>query len=291
MSAGLCIGELGRIAAPSREDFRARYLRRREPIVLRGAASVWPATSKWSLKALAARFHDRRVYVQQLDANHVTRYESGKRRQIAFGEFCVGLQATPPAPYYLVLANMLTSKSWLARFESPMFPELMADVNVPDLVPLSRVFEMNLWIGSAGTTSNLHFDPFDNLLAVVSGRKCVRIFSPNQSRRTHLDSALAAQNPLHSPIDVMADSSDRYPEAAGLRYRTAVLEPGDILYMPAGYWHHVVTEETSIAVNVWWRDSRRLLEQFGTPLRRNTLWFIKQKLMPRARKLGDAGAR
>ena len=42
-----------------------------------------------------------------------------------------------------------------------------------------------------------------------------------------------------------------YTEPPLAQWRLANLGPGDLLYLPRGWWHYVVSEPHSVMTNVW----------------------------------------
>lgn len=70
------------------------------------------------------------------------------------------------------------------------------------------------------------------------------LFAPDQTdRRYPLESAVN-----QSPVDIHAPDLDRYPRFAAAELQTATLQPGETVFVPAGWWHTALTEETSIGV-------------------------------------------
>ncbi len=112
-----------------------------------------------------------------------------------------------------------------------------------------------------GAVTRLHFDQVDNLFLQLSGRKTFRIFDPAQA--THLD-----PYPLHHPLDRSARAElrapGRSPRLSGAVGAEVTLGPGDLLYLPAYWWHEVVTCDApagglTASVNFWFSVHDRLM--------------------------------
>ena len=108
---------------------------------------------------------------------------------------------------------------------------------------------INVWIGPAGTVSDLHTDPMDNLLCQVVGSKRVLLLAPAQGAR------------LQAHEGPMANTATADPEAAevaatlaqqGATLLSAVVGPGEVLFIPKGWWHHVRSLTPSISLSFWW---------------------------------------
>lgn len=87
--------------------------------------------------------------------------------------------------------------------------------------------------------------------AQVVGRKYVRLYAPQ-----HTASLYPFQEGLttnSSQVDVDAPDPARFPLATGLPYVDCLLEPGQMLYIPPGWWHYVKALSVSFSVSYWWR--------------------------------------
>jgi hypothetical protein len=112
-----------------------------------------------------------------------------------------------------------------------------------------------LWIGNGSQTAT-HYDGSTNLACVVAGQRRFTLFPPDQVGNLYigpLDRTLAG--PPASMVDPLAPDLDRYPryaEALG-HALVADLGPGDALFIPAIWWHHVQAFGTlNVLCNYWW---------------------------------------
>jgi hypothetical protein len=128
-----------------------------------------------------------------------------------------------------------------------------ADANRLDLAANNAT--PRLWIGNAVRVAT-HFDASANVAAVVAGRRRFTLFPPTQAANMYvgpLDRTLAGP-PVSMPDPEVPDL-DRYPRfAEALRHAlVADLEPGDALFIPAIWWHHVrALDPVNVLVNYWW---------------------------------------
>ena len=116
----------------------------------------------------------------------------------------------------------------------------------------------SIWIGNRSRIP-AHQDVPDNLACVVAGRRRVTLFPPSQLENLYigpLDHTPAGQ--AVSLVDFHAPDHDRFPKfAEALRHaQVAELEPGDAVFIPSMWWHHMEgLEPFNVLVNYWWRQS------------------------------------
>lgn len=172
--------------------------------------------------------------------------------------------------------------AYLAQNE--LFQQVIKDIPIPHFcenhghdIGEGKLYHTMLWMGPMNTVSPLHFDPLDNLLMQVVGWKRVLLFPPDdQSDGTEEDDEnnngfptrrnVSNEPSWHyagingnqyntSAVDVENPDHSEYPnfkELAPTPYE-CILGPGDGLYIPKKWWHHVRSLEMSVSANVWWR--------------------------------------
>jgi hypothetical protein len=129
--------------------------------------------------------------------------------------------------------------------------------NALDLVDKSVV--SRIWAGNAVSVS-AHYDLSDNIACVVAGRRRFVLFPPEQLPNLYvgpLDFTMAGQPA--SMVDLAAPDFARYPRFAEAlaNAEEALLEPGDAVYIPTLWWHHVTSlDRFNLLVNYWWNDAK-----------------------------------
>ena len=112
-----------------------------------------------------------------------------------------------------------------------------------------------LWIGNA-TQVATHYDTSINVACVVAGRRRFTLFPPDQIGNLYvgpLDNTMAG--PPSSMVDPDAPDLARYPRFtdALANAQVAELGPGDAIYIPPIWWHHVrALDRLNVLVNYWW---------------------------------------
>ncbi|HEY8210136.1 MAG TPA: cupin-like domain-containing protein [Myxococcaceae bacterium] len=213
-----------------------------QPSLLRGEARGWPAL-RWTFSSLQDRVRGVTVPV------HTGRWKPARWRVVRDGP-----TISMPADEFLGslaggrATGYLAGNELLRRVSS-----LRADLCFPDVGPF---WVDVVWLGPAETTTPVHFDRAPNLYAQILGRKRWRLWRPDRALRPRFSGLGFSMSAL---------DAGQGPEGAGEPDLDVVLEPGDLLVVPAGWWHHVHTLEPALAINRWWR-----LERFGRLLRRLT---------------------
>jgi hypothetical protein len=108
------------------------------------------------------------------------------------------------------------------------------------------------WIEPKGTVTPLHCDYNDNLFAQVQGRKQFILYPPHVASKLKLkqvDPVLFA-----SEFDPLNPNFDLYTEMEGVQSVRCEVNVGEMLYLPAGWFHHVKAISFSFSVNRWSRD-------------------------------------
>lgn len=148
----------------------------------------------------------------------------------------------------VVVLQGLAASDHLANF---------ADANNVSLLPTSII--PRVWIGNAAKIAT-HHDPTENIACVAAGRRRFTLFSPEQVGNLYM-------GPFHptpagvqvSMAHVTAPDLDRYPrfaEALG-QAQQAEIGPGDALYIPYHWYHHVeALDRFNVLVNYWWDAAR-----------------------------------
>lgn len=202
----------------------------KEPTVLRGAASSWPA-SQWTFSSLRERV-----------GSAVVPIHTGRWKRAGWRIRRDGKTTSMPAADYLSEMMEGRATGYLAGFELlRAVPSLRADLAFPETGPFTTDV---VWIGPAGTSTPIHFDFVPNVYAQLAGQKRWRLWRPERQLQ-----------PKFAGIGGFAmsalDAGDG-PDAAGPPDMDITLDAGDVLLLPPKWWHRVDTVTDSIAVNRWW---------------------------------------
>ena len=96
----------------------------------------------------------------------------------------------------------------------------------------------------------LHTDPHHNLLCQVVGRKYVRLYRPSLAPALYPHPTGMHTN--SSRVDLDAPDHGAFPAFGAAPWADVALEPGQMLYIPRGWWHYVKSLSLSFSVSYWW---------------------------------------
>lgn len=143
---------------------------------------------------------------------------------------------------------------------------------------------MSLWLGNR-TRVAAHQDVPDNLACVVAGRRRFTLFPPDSLPDLYigpLDFTPAGQ--AISLVDITNPDLQRFPRyaAAAQRAQVAELGPGDAIFIPSLWWHHVeALESFNLLINYWWRSTPPAMD---TPMNALLLALMTVRDLPLAQR-------
>lgn len=239
--------EVVRVDKPSGDEFLTRFYAAHRPCVITGAMEDWPARDRWTLDYLEERVGDAEVEIQ-FDRDRDEDYERNSdahKRRMPFWEF-VGLlrQGGTTNNFYCTANNAPANREAL----EPLWDDVGA--LDPYLDPATRAAGGFIWIGPRGTITPFHHDLTNNLLAMIRGRKRVRLVSSYETplMRNHVHS--------FSKWDG-ADLPGGPPGPGRPLVIDCLLQPGEALFIPVGWWHLIEGVDLTFSVsftNFRWRN-------------------------------------
>lgn len=107
------------------------------------------------------------------------------------------------------------------------------------------------WLGPAGTVTPLHCDYDDNIFAQIWGTKRIFLSPPHHDEFLYPNEANAML--FGSPVNPEAPDFAKFPLARHAQLIECIVGPGDLLYVPAGWYHYVRAQTFSLSSNRWAR--------------------------------------
>uniref|UniRef100_A0A8B9YZ35 tRNA wybutosine-synthesizing protein 5 n=1 Tax=Bos mutus grunniens TaxID=30521 RepID=A0A8B9YZ35_BOSMU len=127
------------------------------------------------------------------------------------------------------------------------FPLLEGDIKFPKFFKEEQFFSSVFRISSPGLQLWTHYDVMDNFLIQVTGKKRVVLFSPRDAQYLYLSGSKSEVLNIDNP------DLAKYPLFSKARRYECSLKAGDVLFIPALWFHNVISEEFGVGVNVFWK--------------------------------------
>lgn len=225
------------------EAFKSKYYYANRPVVITDMAKKWPAYSKWNWEYFKEIVGDKKVGLyNNIKSDSYTPINTADDYK-TFGEYIDMIQAGPAA-WRIFLFNIFDHA-----------PQLINDFIWPEelMTGFVKKYPM-LFTGGQGSVTHMHFDiDLSHILHTqFAGRKRVLLFPYDQKDKLY-----------RKPFEVLslADFSgyaddkgmpdyEKFPALKNAEGYDLILNPGETLFMPAGYWHHMEYIDSGFAMSL-----------------------------------------
>ncbi|KAK6515791.1 hypothetical protein TWF281_004381 [Arthrobotrys megalospora] len=275
--------------APNISQWREVYSQQK-PVKLTGVTDHWPVfdvppsnggyKSKWASfqYLLSKTINGRRIVPVEIGRTYAD--PDLKQRILTFKYFFSNYFLTAPGQSnaeaeegvfgYLAQHNLLTQ-----------IPSLRDDICIPEYINYTKspssddedddedvLTTINAWFGPANTITPLHTDNYHNIFCQIVGRKYVRLYPP-EAREAMFpmgkdERGIDMGNTSSVPVswvegeefrDTGEDGDlERWEKFRKEKYVEFMVEPGEAVFFPKGWWHYVRSVEASFSVNFWWGE-------------------------------------
>ncbi len=240
------------------EKFHNEIVPAGKPLVMRGLVNDWPMVKAG--KAGAQEF-----------CNYLKRFDRGYDINTAYGppsikgrffynadmsglNFRAG-QAKLSASLDYLLEHADDNPPPALAIQSVKIPHYIPGVEIENRLALLGDIEPRIWINGRSIVA-AHYDPSENIACCLAGRRRFTLFPPEQVANLYVgpfESTPAGA--AISMVDFDKPDYEKYPKFK-LAEAVAVvgdLEPGDAIYIPYLWWHHVRSlESVNALMNYWW---------------------------------------
>jgi len=216
----------------------------KRPLLITDIYEVFPSLAQWSPEFLHQKIGDRVVEVNTSKTDVFQEYHQPIKMSLK--EYSREIQAectTSGRRLYLGALGINQS-----------FPELKSDICFDALLPQERLGLKYLWYGPQGNTTGLHYDTSDNFFMQMYGQKRWLISEPNSFLNLHPRSALS-NYPKITDFNPVKPDFEKFPKAQKVKFYDLMIPPDTVLYIPAYWWHQVISCSTVISVNIWCKTS------------------------------------
>lgn len=248
------------ISSLSTKTFFEQYQKEGIPIIITGLLDSEP---DWNLNYLCEKLGDREFRIRFYGRE---RYKQDKRtwssigsavegRSMSFAEYADLLRSGEAYKQDAYLGKCPLKETPLAELPTLKQAEAYLGLRMP-------ATGMNLWVGPGGHTTCLHYDAVDSTLMQLHEAKKIQLFPPSQLYNLY---PFPVASHLRHGLKRRAGYSQVYPEQPDFeafpRLKQAfehrwegILNRGEVLYIPAGWWHEVTSlgNEMVCSVNRFW---------------------------------------
>ena len=238
------------------------------PVLLRQLVGAWPAVAECSRSVAAAARYLSRFWTQAPVTAYAGHTSIGGR--FFYNEDCTGFNFERGRATLAEILRTLGDQGREARLATIYVGATPVDQWLPGFraendasAPAGAL--ASLWLGNE-TRISAHYDFPSNLACVVAGRRRVTLFPPDQVGNLYVgpvDRTPSGQ--AISLVDFATPDLARHPRFAAAMdaAQVAVLEPGDAIFIPSMWWHHVESlAPFNLLINYWWTATPAYL---GTP--------------------------
>jgi hypothetical protein len=227
----------------SPEDFKKNYYDTMKPLIITGLAKQWPAYTKWSWDYFKEIVGNEKVGIyNNVKSDAYTPINTADDYK-TFGEY-VDMIKAGPAGWRIFLFNIFQHA-----------PQLTKDFTWPEHLMKGFVkrYPM-LFVGGATSITHMHFDiDISHILHTqFIGRKRVLLF-PNEEQYKLYRKPFEVLSLVDFSHYHEGNGTPDYKAFPAVKYAKGyevILEHGDTLFMPAGYWHHMEYLDSGFAMSL-----------------------------------------
>lgn len=225
----------------SLEEFQQIYLKKGIPVIMQGAANHWPCINKWTPDFIAEKYGDDPVSL--IDAAPTN-----------FDEVDYASIQTTLRDVILSMDEGEIKK--YSRFNRLLdeHPELVQDIDMDFLKSrrnrFTQSYTFQVFIGGKGTKTQLHSAIGPNLFTQVYGKKHWSIYPPDYA--CVLEPPVTRAPYYFSSFEPDKPDYEQFPAMEFLDKYECTLEPGDVFFNPALFWHHVTNLSGTIGFGFRW---------------------------------------
>jgi hypothetical protein len=235
---GLILSQIDRVNHISKEDFVNNYLIPRKPLVISKATETWPALQKWTFEYLKETVGNQMVPLYDSAKADPTKPINASAAEMRFADYIDLIQREPTDLRIFLFDPIKHAPGLLDDYRSPT--DLMG--GFLDKYP-------NMFFGGAGSVTFLHYDI--DLAHIFhthfNGRKHVMLFDYKWRERLY---CIPFATYALEDYDIEHPDFSKFPALDGIEGQETILEHGDTLFMPTGYWHWMKYLEGSFSISL-----------------------------------------
>jgi hypothetical protein len=236
----MLLQQVDKVSFISPQEFKTKYYNINKPVIITGMAKDWPAYKKWNWQYFIDIVGDKEVGVyNNIKSDSYTPINTADA-YMKFGDY-LKKASSGPLDLRIFLFNIFQHA-----------PQLINDFSWPDtyMKGFVKKYPM-LFVGGQGSITHMHFDiDMSHIMHTqFIGKKKVLLFPFEEQYKLY-----------RKPWEVLSLANfanykenfdyKNFPAVKFAKGYEVVLEHGDTLFMPAGYWHHMEYLEAGFAMSL-----------------------------------------
>lgn len=223
------------------EDFREKYLLPRKPVIIRNMARKWPAYQKWTLDYMKETVGDVTVPLYDSSKADPAAPINASAAEMKFSDY-VDLIKNQPTDLRIFLFDPIKYA-----------PRLLQDYISPkDLMGGFLDKYPNMFFGGKGSITFMHYDiDMAHIFHThFNGKKHIKLFDYKWKERLY---RMPMATYALEDYDIENPDFEKFPALDGVHGLEGILEHGDTLFMPTGWWHWMkyLDGSFSISLRAW----------------------------------------
>lgn len=234
------VDSIERRSSLSYKEFIREYASVRKPVIITDVMENWKASTKWTMDFFKSEYGSitevvidcnaetslkSRTYVSMTIADYIDYVTSGDQKKLLYlSRFCIcdhpELWDDYQDPIYF--------NNWYKKFPLEILRKYMR-------------YSFYLLIGQKDTSIGLHYDTENDTawVAVISGRKQIVLFSPDQEKYLY-----------DGQVDSFNPDLEKFPLYANAKPVECILNQGEMIHIPSKWWHQVKNLENTISLAI-----------------------------------------
>nr|CAI5821854.1 unnamed protein product [Callosobruchus analis] len=244
-------------------------MRTNQPVLLTESNIAKPAVEKWTLEYLEDnlgkcghtvyvskthkfKYYDRKKILSKANPKGVEFTNDTKSVEMKVCDFMKNVKVWKQGDDRLYLQQSLNSTFGPAIVEDFMGFDWRYVTDKKARHGWGELSANLLFIAMEGNCTPCHYDEQQNLFAQIRGFKRCILFSPDQFECLY-----------PHPVDFDNPDYTKFPKFKHVKGFETVVGPGDVLYIPIYWWHHIeslLTGGPTVTVNFWYKGGPSCLE-------------------------------
>ncbi|MEC4049157.1 cupin-like domain-containing protein [Flavobacterium sp. SUN046] len=218
--------EIERVSKLTKEEFINNYYKPQKPVVITNQIDDWPAFEKWNLNYIRSVAGDKMVPLYDNRKTDYTKKVNEPDFTMTMAEY-IDIMKQGPTDLRIFLYNLMKE-----------VPLLKSDMKWPDL-GLHLIKSLPLvFFGGEEARVFMHYDiDFPNIFHIqFDGTKQCVLVDPKETPYMY---RLPYSWICHEEIDFDQPDFERFPALKKVKPYKTILNHGEMLYMPEGWWHYM----------------------------------------------------